>query len=262
MRGPTVTRVGTASFDFAGQVVLVTGGTKGLGRGLATAFASVGATVAVCARREPVADLPAGATFHAADLRDGEDAFAMVDAVVARHGRIDVLVNNAGGGRPVDTDAAPPALTQKVVAVNLLAAIYTSQRAALHMRAAPGGGSIVNVGSVVSLRPSVSAAAYGAAKAGLSNFTRTVGQEWAPQIRTNQVTVGMLRTEDTHLTYGDDASVARVEATIPVRRLCTVDDVAAACMFLASEQAAYVTGAELVLHGGGDRPTWLSAREA
>ncbi len=250
--------MGTAQFDFTAAAVLVTGGTKGLGRGLATRFAAAGARVAVCARRDP-GDLPPGWVFLPADLRDGEAAFRMVDDAVEHLGRLDVVINNAGGGLPVETTSAPAKLTDKVIALNLNAAMFVSQRANRHMQAQPEGGVIVNIGSVVAHRPSVGAAAYGAAKAGLANFTRTVGQEWAPKVRTNVITVGMIRTENVHLAYGDEAAVARVEATIPIGRLVVPDDVADACLFLASRQASYITGADLVLDGGGDRPTWLDA---
>lgn len=247
----------TASFDFANSVVLVTGGTKGLGRGIAQRFAECGATVAVCARREP-SELPDGWHFEVADLRDGEQAMAMVDRVVERCGRLDVVVNNAGGGLPMETTSAPPALTEKVIALNLASAMFVSQAANRHMQNT-AGGAIVNIGSVVSHRASVGVAAYGAAKAGLANYTRTVGQEWAPKVRTNMISVGMIRTESAHLAYGDDESIARIETTIPVGRLVTPREVGDVCMFLASDQAAYITGADLVMDGGGDRPTWLGA---
>lgn len=246
--------------SFAGSVVLVTGGTKGVGRGIAATFADLGATVAVCAR-SAVDDLPAGWTFRTADLRDGEQAFAVVDEVVAAHGRLDVVVNNAGGSPPADTATASPRFTERIVALNLLSAIYVAQRANHHMQAQQGGGSIVNIGSVTALRPAPTVAAYGAAKAGLLNFTTTAAQEWAPKVRVNCVTAGAVHTEQTALHYGDAAAVGRIAATIPAGRLATPADIAHACAFLASPLGAYVTGANLVLHGGGDRPAFLDARE-
>ena len=106
----------TIELDLTGKVVLVTGGTKGVGRGIATRFADAGATIAVCARN-PVDDLPADWTFLAADIRDGEAAFALIDAVVEQLGSIDVLVNNAGGGPPADTTTASPRFTERIVAL-------------------------------------------------------------------------------------------------------------------------------------------------
>jgi NAD(P)-dependent dehydrogenase (short-subunit alcohol dehydrogenase family) len=121
------------------------------------------------------------------------------------------------------------------------------------------GGAIVNIGSVSAHRPAPTAAAYGAAKAGLAAFTATAGQEWAPKVRVNCVTAGLIRTEHADLHYGDAASIAKVEHTIPIGRMATPSDIADACVFFASPLASYVTGADLVLHGGGDRPAYLEA---
>lgn len=244
--------------SFKGARVLVTGGTRGLGRGIAAAFADVGARVAVCARR-PVDDLPNGWQFHAADLRDSDAAFTAVDtAAESLGGALDVVINNAGGSPPADTATASPRFTAAIVGLNLLAPIYVAQRAREHLVAA-GGGSIVNIGSVAALRPAPTVAAYGAAKAGLLSFTRTAAQEWAPDVRVNVVTCGIVRTPDTVAHYGGDDQVARIEATIPAGRMATPADVASACLFLASQEAAYITGANLVLDGGGDRPAFLDA---
>jgi NAD(P)-dependent dehydrogenase (short-subunit alcohol dehydrogenase family) len=243
--------------SFDGTVVLVTGGTKGAGRGIAERFAGLGATVAVSARNA-VDDLPATWTFEAADLRDGDAAFAMVDRVVERLGRLDVVVNNAGGAPPADTSTASPRFTERIVALNLLSAIYVAQRANEHMQRGDGG-TIVNIGSVSANRPAPTAAAYGAAKAGLAAFTVTAGQEWAPKVRVNCVTAGLIRTEQADLHYGDEASIAKVERTIPIGRMASPSDIADACVYFASPLASYVTGANLALHGGGDRPAFLEA---
>jgi NAD(P)-dependent dehydrogenase (short-subunit alcohol dehydrogenase family) len=243
--------------SFDGTVVLVTGGTKGAGRGIAERFAGLGATVAVSARNA-VDDLPATWTFEAADLRDGDAAFAMVDRVVERLGRLDVVVNNAGGAPPADTSTASPRFTERIVALNLLSAIYVAQRANEHMQRGDGG-TIVNIGSVSANRPAPTAAAYGAAKAGLAAFTVTAGQEWAPKVRVNCVTAGLIRTEQADLHYGDEASIAKVERTIPIGRMASPSDIADACAYFASPLASYVTGANLALHGGGDRPAFLEA---
>jgi NAD(P)-dependent dehydrogenase (short-subunit alcohol dehydrogenase family) len=243
--------------DFTGQVVLVTGGTKGVGRGIAERFAEAGATIAVCAR-SAVDDLPTDWCVLHADLRDGDAAFAMVDEVVAQLGRIDVVINNAGGAPVADTAEASPRFTERIVALNLLSAIYVAQRANHHMQSGDGG-AIVNIGSVTALRPAPTVAAYGAAKAGLINYTATAGQEWAPKVRVNCVTAGLIKTELAHLHYGDEASIRRVESTIPIGHLASPVDIANACMYLASPLASYVTGSNLVVHGGGDRPPFLDA---
>jgi NAD(P)-dependent dehydrogenase (short-subunit alcohol dehydrogenase family) len=239
-----------------GRVVLVTGGTKGLGRGIADAFRSAGADVLVCARNAPDG---ATAEFVPADLREAPEADKVVAAAVERWGRLDVVVNNAGGAPPSPAADASPNFIAKVVGLNLLAPFYVAQAAYRVMREQPEGGVIINIGSLSGQRPSPGSAAYGAAKAGLANLTRTLAMEWAPKVRVNAVTVGYLETEQAGLYYGDEAGVARVAATIPMRRLARPSDVAAACLFLASPDAAFVTGADIAVHGGGEPPPFLSA---
>ncbi len=246
------------TIDYAGKVVLITGATKGVGRGIAGRFADAGANIVVCARN-PVDDLPADWQFFSADLRDGDAAFALIDAVVAANHTIDVLVNNAGGAPPVDTATASPRITDRVFQLNLIAAISCSQQANRHMQQQPNGGVIINISSVCAARPSPAAAAYGAAKAGLNNYTKTSGLEWAPKVRVNSVSAGMIRTELAHLYYGDEAGIARVGATIPLGRLASPSEIGNVCVYLASPLASYVTGADLVVDGGGQAPAFLAA---
>jgi NAD(P)-dependent dehydrogenase (short-subunit alcohol dehydrogenase family) len=243
--------------DCTGSVVVVTGGTRGVGRGIAQRFAESGATVAVIARTESD-DLPDGWSFARADLRDGEAAWNAIDEIAGRHGRIDVLVNNAGGTPPANTATATPRFTERVVALNLFAAIFCSQRAN-HWMQESEGGSIVNVSSLSGIRPSPSSAAYGAAKAGLVSFTETAAMEWAPKVRVNCLTLGLVRTELAHLFYGDEESIARVSATVPLGRMAVPRDAGDLCLLLASPLAAYVTGANLVAHGGGEPPPYIDA---
>ena len=249
--------------DFTGRVVLVTGGTKGVGRGIAERYLDLGATVVITARHEP--DDPVGtgdrvAGFVTADLRDPDQAAAAVDrAVELGAGRLDAVVNNAGGSPPADAATASPRFTEAIVKLNLLAPLHVAQRANAVMQAQPDGGSIVNIGSVSGLRPSPGSAAYGAAKAGLVNLTRTVAMEWAPKVRVNLVTGGMIETEQAELFYGDAEGQARVAATVPMARLGTPRDIADACVFLTSPLASYVTGANLEVHGGGEPPPFLGA---
>jgi NAD(P)-dependent dehydrogenase (short-subunit alcohol dehydrogenase family) len=246
------------TIDLSGAVVLVTGGTRGVGRGIAERFADAGATVAV-ASRTPVDDLPPSWTAHSADVRDGAAAWELIDEVVERHGRIDVLVNNAGGAPPADTATASPRFSERIVSLNLLAPIHCAQRANHHMQAQESGGAIVNVASVAALRPAPTVAAYGAAKAGLLSFTATVGQEWLPKVRVNAVTCGMVLTEQASLHYGDQTAIDRVAATVPAGRLALPTDIGDLCVVLASPLTSYVSGANVVAHGGGDRPPFLDA---
>jgi NAD(P)-dependent dehydrogenase (short-subunit alcohol dehydrogenase family) len=246
------------TFDFAGRVVLVTGGSRGIGRGLAAAFAADRADVVVCGRTEPES-LPDGVEFLSADVREPEQVNELVDRIVERHGRLDVLINNAGGAPPADTATVSPRFSAGIIALNLTAPLVCAQRANAVMQQQDGGGSIINIASVSGIRPSPNSAAYGAAKAGLINLTTTLAVELAPKVRVNAVTVGLVVTEQAHLFYGDDAGIAAIGATVPLGRMAEPADVAGVCLFLASPLARYVSGANIVVHGGGERPAYMDA---
>jgi NAD(P)-dependent dehydrogenase (short-subunit alcohol dehydrogenase family) len=239
--------------------VLVTGGTKGLGLGLATAFVAAGAGVLVCARSESSA-LPKGVEFVPADLRDAAAAAGVVDAAVERFGRLDVVVNNAGGSPEADAATVSPRFVDKIVALNLLAPFYVAQRANAVMQERDGG-VIVNIGSLAGQRPSPGSAAYGAAKAGLAQLTRTLAMEWAPKVRVNMVTVGYLETESAAAHYGGADGIAAVGKAMPMGRMVHPEDVAKAVLWLASDAAAFVTGADIAVDGGGEPPTFLTTRQ-
>ncbi|HEY7593690.1 MAG TPA: SDR family oxidoreductase [Actinophytocola sp.] len=241
------------------RVVLVTGGARGVGLGIVRGFAAVGDTVVTCGRS---ADPGLDVRYHRADLREWSQVDGLVAAVVAEYGRIDVVVNNAGGAPPVASATASPRLHEKVIALNLVAPLHVSQRANAVMQEQESGGVIVMIGSVSGTRPSPGTAAYGAAKAGLANLASSLAVEWAPNVRVNTVVVGPVDTELSHLHYGDAAGVAAVGATIPAGRMATPADVAQACLYLASPAASYVTGSTLTVHGGGERPAFLGASNA
>jgi len=250
--------------DFTGSVVVVTGGSRGVGRAITEAFLAAGAEVAICGRRQPAVDelpLVSGrrAEFFPADVRDAEQAAGVLTWTAERFGRVDVLVNNAGGSPAVPAADASPRFVSQVVALNLLAPMYCAQAANAVMQAEGAGGSIINIGSVSGLRPSPGTAAYGAAKAGLVSLTRTLAVEWAPKVRVNCVVAGMIATEAAEDHYGGVAGLAAVAATVPLGRMGTPEDVAGACLFLASPLASYVSGAALEVHGGGEAPAFLSA---
>jgi NAD(P)-dependent dehydrogenase (short-subunit alcohol dehydrogenase family) len=250
------------ALDFSGQVVIVTGGGKGIGRGFTERFLAAGAEVVICGRNEPEALPEAGgrrAVFVTADVRDPDQAKRVVQAAAERFGRLDVLVNNAGGSPPADAAAASPRFSAAIITLNLIAPLTLAQRANRIMQAQESGGNVINIASVSGMRPSPGTAAYGAAKAGLLNLTQTLAVEWAPKVRVNAITAGLIRTEQAALHYGDERGIAAVAATVPLGRMGEPADVADVCVFLASPLARYVSGARILVHGGGERPAFLDA---
>jgi NAD(P)-dependent dehydrogenase (short-subunit alcohol dehydrogenase family) len=247
------------NLGLGGRVVLVTGGVRGVGAGISAVFADQGATVVTCARR-PVEGLPY--EFHSCDVRDAEAVAAMIDVIIAKHGRLDVVVNNAGGSPFALAADASPRFHQKIIELNLIGMLHVSQAANAVMQQQPQGGSIISISSVSGRRPSPGTAAYGAAKAGVDSLTTTLAVEWAPKVRVNAVVVGMVATEQAELFYGDSDSQAAVAATVPLGRLAKPEDIGWATAFLASDAASYVSGSTLAVHGGGEPPPYLSASNA
>jgi NAD(P)-dependent dehydrogenase (short-subunit alcohol dehydrogenase family) len=243
---------------FDGQAVIVTGGCRGIGRGIAQRFAEAGASVLVCCRNEPES-LPDGVAFVAADVREPDQVDAVLAECTKRFGRLDVLINNAGGSPPADSATASPRFTAGIIGLNLTAALVCAQRANAVMQLQDAGGAIVNIASVSGVRASPEALAYGAAKAGLLNATQTMAVEWGPRVRVNSVVVGLVVTEQAHLFYGDDEGIAAVGATVPLGRMADPTDIADVCIFLASPLSRYVSGAEVLVHGGGEKPAYMGA---
>ncbi|MFI5394088.1 MAG: SDR family oxidoreductase [Candidatus Binatia bacterium] len=252
----------TNPLDFSGKVVIVTGGGKGVGRGITSRFLEASADVVICGRTEPETPPSAGgkpALFVAADVREIEQIDKVVTFATERFGRLDVLVNNVGGTPTADAATASPRFSESIIRLNLISPLSFAQRANAVMQKQAEGGAIINIASVSGIRPSPGTAAYGAAKAGLLNLTQTLAVEWAPKVRVNAVTAGMIRTEQSQLHYGDEAGIAAVAATVPLGRLGKPEDVGDLCLFLASPLASYISGASILLHGGGERPAYLDA---
>lgn len=251
--------------DYTGKVVLVTGGTKGIGAGIAQAYLEAGAEVIVCARNAPES-LPASggrqATFFAVDVRDADSLQALFDGIQRDFGRLDVLVNNAGGAPAAEAATASPRFHESIIRLNLIAPLNVAQQANRLMQAQAQGGCIVFIGSVAAQRPSPGTAAYGAAKAGVLALVTSLAVEWGPKVRVVTVSPGLVLTEQAHLHYGSEAGIAAVGAGIPAGRMAAATDIANACLFIASPLASYASGCNLLLHGGGERPTFLEAAQA
>ena len=244
------------TIDLTGKVALVTGGTRGLGRDIAARLQQAGCVVAVCGRNAP-SDLSAGISFYKADIREADQAKALVDSVVAETGRLDFLINNAGGSPASDAATASPRFVDAILKLNLVGPLYMAQAAYPHLKAA-GGGSIINIASVSGARPSPGTAIYGAAKAGLLNLTQSLAQEWgADQIRVNAIIAGLMTTENAEATYGDADAQAKVAASMPLGRMGTGDDLAGAVLWLCSDLSGWVSGARIQVDGGGERPYFL-----
>ena len=251
--------------DFSGKAVIVTGGGKGIGRGITEQFLAAGAEVLFCGRNEPETLPHAGgreAHFISCDVREYEQIQRCVDVAVQRFGRLDVLVNNAGGAPYAEAATVSPRFSESIIQLNLIAPLNFSQAANRVMQQQESGGSIINIASVSTLRPSPGTAAYGAAKAGLVNLGTSLAVEWAPRVRVNAIVVGLTETEQAHLHYGDEEGIAAVGATIPLGRMAVPSDIGQACLFLASPMASYISGTSFAVHGGGEKPAFLGAANA
>jgi 3-oxoacyl-[acyl-carrier protein] reductase len=241
--------------DLSGRVALVTGASRGIGRAISLKLAAQGAHVIAAARENNAAATVdeikhSGRTADAAsiDVTDRKSVDAVVSAMLERHGRIDVLVNNAGIARDHlmlrmkrdDWDA--------VVATNLTAPFVVTQ-AVLKPMIRQKSGRIICIGSVVGQSGNRGQANYAAAKAGLIGFVKAVAQEVASRnITVNVVAPGLIKTDMTREITADAHEGWMVK--IPLRRLGTPNDVAAAVCFLASDEAAYITGQVLAVNGG------------
>jgi NAD(P)-dependent dehydrogenase (short-subunit alcohol dehydrogenase family) len=239
------------ALDLTGRTALVTGGARGIGLGITQALLAAGADVVTCSRSE-VSPVP-GTTHRVCDVRDP----SAVQELVSSLDRLDLLVNNAGGAPATEAATASPRFHEKIVGLNLLAPLLCAQAANAVMQQQETGGVIVNISSVSANRPAPTIAAYAAAKAGLDSLTASLAMEWAPRVRVNAIDVGLCRTEQTDDHYGDDASVAAIERTIPLGRMARPEEVGNVVAFLASDLASYVSGATVACHGGGETPAFL-----
>ncbi len=249
------------TINYDGWVVLVTGGAKGVGRGVCERFLEAGAIVEFCGRTTPE-ELPSHggreARFTPVNVRDPEAVQSWVDDVVERHGRIDVVVNNVGGSPFGAFEDGSPGYMQALMEVNFFSAAYLTRAVHPVMMAQEQGGSIVTITSISARRPSPGTALYGAAKAALESLTTSLAVEWAPKIRVNALSSGLVATESAVDHYGSRDQYDKVAATIPRGRMASPEEIGAACVFLASPLSAHITGAVLNIDGGGEWPAFLS----
>lgn len=252
----------TVERDFTHKVVLVTGGTKGIGYGIAECFLKAGATVVVCGRNAPQT-LPGAegrsAEFFPADVREDADLDRLFSHIQERYGRLDVLVKNAGGTPYALAASGSARFHESLISLNLTAPLLTALKANALMQDQDTGGVILFIGSVGAYSARPGSATYAAAKAGVLSLTKSLAVEWAPKVRVVCVSPGLVQTEQSHLHYGDDDGIAAVSATVPLGRMAQPSDIGEACLFMASSQAAYISGVDLLVHGGGERPAFLDA---
>ena len=248
--------------DFTGKVVLVTGGGKGVGRGISLCYLAAGATVVICSRSPPE-EMPAHgdniAEFTTCNVKDADQIEDCVRFVIDRFGRLDVLVNNVGGTPFKDAATASARYSESVIGLNLISPMHFSNAANAVMQGQDTGGCIVNISSVSAIRPSPGTAAYGAAKAALLKLGESQALAWAPKVRVNSIVVGLVRTEQAHLHYGDEAGIAAVAATIPMRRMASPEDIGNTCLYLSGPLSGSASGTSLTVHGGGEKPDFLDA---
>ncbi|WP_308488600.1 SDR family oxidoreductase [Microbacterium capsulatum] len=246
----------SVTIDLTGRVVLVTGGGRGVGAGIVDRFLAAGAEVEICGRTEPdAASLAPGVVFRPVDVRDPEAVDGWISDVMERRGRLDVVVNNAGGSPFGRFEDGSPRYLRAITELNFLSAAFVSRAVLEHLRASRG--SLVNVTSISARRPSPGTAVYGAAKAAMESLTQSLAAEWAPHVRVNAVSCGLVATEGAAEHYGDAATYERIAETIPRGRLASPAEIGDACVLLASPLAGHITGAVVPVDGGGEWPAFL-----
>lgn len=245
-------------FSVEGKTVIVTGGSRGIGRMIAQGFVDGGARVYIAARKTAEVEKTAaelGCVPVTADLSTPAGIETLVSAVSAAETRLDVLVNNAGAAWGAPLEDYPEEGFDKVLAVNVKAAFYLTAKALPLLRAAASPDDparVINIGSIDGIRvPSLENYAYSAAKAGVHMLTRHLARKLAPEhITVNAIAPGPFESKMMAFALDDPATRAAIESSVPLGRIGRPDDMAGAAIYLSSRAGAYLTGAVIPVDGG------------
>jgi NAD(P)-dependent dehydrogenase (short-subunit alcohol dehydrogenase family) len=245
------------NLDFTNKVVLITGGSRGLGHAMSLGFARAGANVAVASRKidaceATVAEIKAlgrDGSAHSVHVARWDDCDRLADEVLARWGKVDVLINNAGMSPVAPSSLATNEdLYDKVLGINLKGPFRLTARLASHM-VENGGGSVINVSSIAAIRPTPWVAPYAAAKAGLNALTVAFAKEYGPSVRVNCIMCGPFRTDVSKGWYNDDWK-EQAKKDVAMQRIGEPEEVVGAALYLAGPASSYTTGAVLTVDGG------------
>ena len=246
-----------AHFDLTDKVIVVTGGSRGLGRSMCQAFAEAGANVVISSRKQEACDTAAAeirestgrdAVGIACHVGDWNACDALVESVYEIYGRIDVLVNNAGMSPLYDSlSNVTRELFDKVVAVNLAGPFRLCSVVGERM-AAGEGGSIINVSSIAAVNPTPMEVPYGTAKAGLNNLTQSIARAYAPKVRCNCIMPGPFATDISNA--WTEEVVAAFESMVPLGRVGQPEEIIGAALYLASDASSYTNGTVIKIDGG------------